>query len=89
MALHGLIEVNYHPVGEWQAVRIAGEPGEECTYQCTVYTRDIKTGKSGEPVEFELRHHYDHGAIWLAGSVLRMASAHMDRERLLAEGSLS
>lgn len=86
MALHGLIEVNRRPIGEWSAVRIEGEEGGWCTYNCEVVM--FNTGKPREVAEafrFLLRHHYNHGALHLARQVLGMADARMQRARLDAE----
>ena len=74
MALHGLIEVNGIPVGDWSAQRIKGDEGELCTYKCEVSAQH-RTLKYPETVRFELQHHYDSGAVELAAAVLKQADA--------------
>ena len=83
MALHGLIEVNGIPVGDWSAQRIKGDEGELCTYKCEVSAQH-RTLKYPETVRFELQHHYDSGAVELAGSVLLEAAALLEQQRKMS-----
>ena len=85
MALHGLIEVNRRPIGEWSALRIEGEEDGWCTYQCEVVMFGNDRPERVEPVRFRLRHHYNSGALWLARQVLGRADAIMERQQLDAE----
>lgn len=83
MALHGLIQVNGRTIGEWQAQRITGGPGELCTYECTVRTKT--DGKwQPQPLHFILDHHYDVGAVALAARVLVYAASPAYRKHVEA-----
>ena len=63
MALHGLIHVNRHNIGEWSAVRVVTRPDGRHTYEWTVELNGVQhVGR--------LTHHYDDGAARLASAVL-------------------
>lgn len=66
--LHGNIEVNGQKVGYWEAVRGETVMNKSHRYACKLYTRN----NEGHPMhaEFEVIHHEDMGAAWLAHIVL-------------------
>lgn len=73
MALQGTIYVNNSMIGYWSAQRVAGEPGEVCTYKCEVGLLP-NDDRQGNRTEFMVDHHYDNGAVSLAACVLDTAT---------------
>jgi len=66
--LHGNIEINGQRVGYWEAVRGERVMGKTNRYECKLYTRN----NEGHPMhaEFQVVHHEDMGAAFLAQMVL-------------------
>jgi len=73
VALQGTIYVNTSLIGYWSAQRVAGQPGEVCTYECEVGTLGASFNAERSH-KFRLDHHYDNGAMSLASCVLSTAA---------------